>query len=70
MSNITPVLFQNSVMTAFGTFWADRSQIVDPNGEFARSKVPDIDDTFIEWSINGETAGQVRYSNSVSNNFF
>ena len=72
MSNITPTIWQTTVMTAFKTYWNGTShsdvQIASPNRPFDRARVDA--DTFIQWFMAGDPAGQKRYSHSTLNNHF
>lgn len=70
MSTVTALEFRNRVLTAFDTFWADRTQIAPPNVEFDPDQIPTGETAWVRLFILGSDEGQDRYSNSVARNHF
>ncbi len=64
MSDITPLLLRNSILTAFDTFWAQRTPIAVPNVAFDPDKVDG--DAWARVTITGRPEGEARHSHSVA----
>lgn len=67
MANVTALEFRNTVLTAFDTFWADRTQISVPNVPFDTEAVGD---EWVRVTLLGTAEGQTKLSSSVTPTHF